>query len=112
MTDAEIDAREDEAYAKWRAYYVSRMVARFGGSLDDIRKKEGKDLSNNRLEMLISSIAGGADHFTSTNGQGVWKTSDGKAGEREIGLEALERAEQSSKGGEASDNSDEEMAVV
>jgi hypothetical protein len=83
-------------YARFREHYVSRLISRFGGSLDQIRTKEGNDLSESRLQVLIRSIADGSDAFSSKNGGGIWKQSSGQAGERETVLEALDVAQRDS----------------
>lgn len=86
----EQDKQAAEAeYARFRQHYVSRLVSRFGGSLDQIRTKEGSDLSENRLQVLIRSIADGSDAFSSKRGTGIWGTSDARGGEREAVLDAM-----------------------
>lgn len=80
-------------YAKFREHYVSRLISRFGGSLDQIRQKEGNDLSESRLQVLIRSIADGSDAFSSRRANGIWKETGAAGGEREMVLDALEVAE-------------------
>ncbi|KAK9897982.1 hypothetical protein P389DRAFT_210347 [Cystobasidium minutum MCA 4210] len=82
-------AKAEERYLKFRDDYVSKMISRFGGSLDVIRQKEADTMKESRLQVLIQSIAGGADTFTSRDGQGIWKTNE-KRGEREVVLEGLD----------------------
>ena len=90
--------REQQAaeadYARFREHYVSRLISRFGGSLDQIRTKEGNDLSESRLQVLIRSIADGSDAFSSKRGTGIWRATNGQAGERETVLEALDLVDQ------------------
>lgn len=80
-------------YARFREHYVSRLISRFGGSLDQIRTKEGNDLSESRLQVLIRSIADGSDAFSSRRGTGIWRAANGQAGERETVLETLDLVE-------------------
>lgn len=104
----ELEAGRAE-YGRFREHYVSRLIDRFGEQLDEIRKKEGSDLKESRLQVLISSIANGADTFTSThpeiNNSGattkegnIWETKDGALGEREMVLEGLEGGSSSATG--------------
>lgn len=98
-------AKAEERYLKFRDDYVSKMISRFGGSLDAIRQKEADTMKESRLQVLIQSIAGGADTFTSRDGQGIWKTNE-KRGEREVVLEGLElQGEQVQEEGHDSDMS-------
>ena len=88
--EAILEQRQRERYAKFRQHYVSRLIDRFGGALDDIRKKEGQDLKESRLAVLIKAVADGSDAFTSKDGTGIWKVDGGKEfGEKEIVLEAI-----------------------
>merc|ERR1711939_1087874 len=48
--------RAKAKYGRFREHYVSRLIDRFGEELDGIRKKEGSDLKESRLKVLISSI--------------------------------------------------------
>lgn len=88
--------KASERYSRFREDYVSKMISRFGGSLDMIRQREGDTImkSGNRLKVLIESIADGSELFSSVDGEGIWKVDEakesGKKGEREVVLEGLE----------------------
>lgn len=105
--------KAEERYLKFREDYVSKMISRFGSSLDQIRVKEGETMKESRLKVLIDSIALGADTFTSRNGQGIWRVDErieGEAiGDREVALEGLDVLE-AQRGGNEKD--DQEMEVV
>ena len=107
-----LEERQRAHYAKFREHYVSRLIDRFGGSLDEIRRKEGEDLKESRLAVLIRAIADGSDAFTSKDGQGIWRVGSGKegtsGGERELVLEGLGFDNQEAQG--AREDGDAEMA--
>lgn len=98
-------SKSEERYLKFREDYVSKMINRFGSSLDSIRIKEGETImKESRLKVLIDSIAFASDTFTSRNGNGIWKVDNddenNSMGEREIVLEGLEKLDDGHREGD------------
>lgn len=91
----EHEEAEEQAYLAFRSHYMGRLISRFGSSLDAIRQKEGSDLKEDRLRVLIRSVADGSDAFTTSGllgskDGGIWGTKRGR-GERELVNEGLKR---------------------